>query len=106
MFGDNGKLAVEFTRLKKSLHKIVKKDQIELFDFSSAIINFSKSKYRNQISKIKCYLSKLETGEHVSLRDMYNNKEGNNISPEDRIVKIKQSTQKKLKNDQSGHSSS
>ena len=80
LFDEKGKIKIEFSRLKKALHKIVKKDQVDFHDFCSTIITFIKLKYRKQISRLETYLTKLETGEHVSLRDMYNNKDGSDVS--------------------------
>lgn len=89
IFDENGKIKIEFSRLRKSLHKIVKNDQIDLHEFCNSIINFTKSKYRKQINRIETYLKKLETGEHVSLREMFSQKNGSDVSvsPDEKISK-------------------
>lgn len=71
LFGDNGKLGIDFTRFKKSLHKIVKQNPIDIHDFAEVFINFSKTKYRKQIGRLKIYLTRLQDGDHVSFRDMF-----------------------------------
>ena len=59
LFSDNGKLVVDYSRFKKGLHKIIKQDPIDLLDLASTFMNFSKNKYRKQISKLKAYLHRL-----------------------------------------------
>lgn len=59
LFGDNGKLSIDYARFKKSLLKVVKQNPIDIYDFSSLFINFSKAKYRKQIGKLKTYLHRL-----------------------------------------------
>ena len=83
LFGDNGRLTIDFSRFKKSLHKILKQDPIDLYDFAAHFINFSKVKYRKQISKLRIYLSRLQTGDQVSFRDMFKPKDGSDASSPD-----------------------
>ena len=71
IFSDNGKLTVDYSRFKKGLHKIIKQDPIELVDLASVFLTFSRNKYRKQISKLKAYLHRLESGEEINLRDLY-----------------------------------
>lgn len=59
IFNDNGRLSIDYSRFKKGLHKIIKQDPIELYDFASAFISFSKNKYRKQIAKLRAYLHRL-----------------------------------------------
>lgn len=68
LFRDNGRLTIDYSRFKKSLLKIVTQNPIDLYDFAALFINFSKSKYRKQIAKLKTYLSRLQLGDQVSFR--------------------------------------
>ena len=88
LFNENGRLSIDFARLKKNLHKIIQQSSIELVEFARVIINFAKNKYKRQIFKIKNYLQKLKDGEHVSLREMYN-KDGSDVSvsPDEKFYK-------------------
>ena len=72
------------------------------------IINFCKNKYKKQISKLQAYVRRLETGDQISLREIFSIRDGSDVSvsPDEKKTKKKISTQKKIKNDQSGHSSS
>lgn len=71
LFGDNGRLSINYSRFKKSLYKILKQTLIDPFDFAQVFINFSKNKYRKQIAKLKNYLSRLEVGDQVNFREMF-----------------------------------
>ena len=59
LFSDNGRLYIQYSRFKKSLHKIVKQNSIDLHDFASLFITFTRSIYRRQISKLKTYTKML-----------------------------------------------
>ena len=59
IFNDSGRLTIDYSRFKKGLHKIIKQDTIELSDFASTFITFSKTKYRKQIAKLRAYLHRL-----------------------------------------------
>ena len=71
IFGDSGRLSIDYSRFKKGLHKIIKQDPIELLDFTATFITFAKNKYRKQIAKLRAYLHRLESGDYVSLKDLY-----------------------------------
>lgn len=68
LFNENGRLTIDFSRFKKSLHKKIASELIDLGEFAKLFINFSRGKYRKQIAKIKTYLKRLELGDHVSLK--------------------------------------
>lgn len=85
LFSEGGKLSIEFARFKKALHKIIKESYIDLADFSTLFITFSRSKYRKQVSKIKSYLKRLEVGDCISLKDLFS-RDGSDqsLSPEEK----------------------
>ena len=51
-----------------------------MYEFFSTILNFCRSKFRKEIRRLQSYLKKLEEGDQISLKDMYNVKEGSDIS--------------------------
>ena len=85
LFGENGKLSINFARFKKNLHRMIKEDFIDLLEFSKLVIVFCRNKYRKQITKIKTYLKRLENGDHVSLKELYS-KDGSDtsVSPDEK----------------------
>lgn len=88
LFNENGKSSIDFARFKKSLHKIIQQNPIQLAQFVKLIVNFSKNKYRRQITRIKKYLQKLKDGENISFKDMYA-KDGSDasVSPDQKYKK-------------------
>ena len=98
LFSENGKLGVEFIRLKKSMIKVVKKEHVDMHEFAALILGFSRAKYRKQIFKLETYLQKLEEGSCISLRDLYAHKDRSDVSsPDEKPSKPKPSTSKKPK---------
>lgn len=65
------------------LNKILKRDTFIIKDYVQYIINYCANKYHKQLMKLNKYVEKVEQGENIWFRELYNKQSSDvEISPE------------------------
>lgn len=66
-----GRLTADFENVKKALNGLMKQSVCDIYELISILINFMRQKYRKQMARINDYLSRLQAGENIFLKDLF-----------------------------------
>jgi hypothetical protein len=72
VFDDGGRTAREYTRFKSTLNKILKRDYFVVRDFVDHVLSYCTGKYRRQFAKLRKYVERVEQGDEIWFRELYN----------------------------------
>jgi len=72
VFDEKGKTDKDFARFKLMLNKILKRELFQIKDYVEYIIGYCTNKFVKQLTKIQQYVERVEQGQDVWFRELYN----------------------------------